>query len=115
MVQTRTGKGTLQMQWERLQTQREKKIDIVVDEMVQRLNREGVNGYDTQPTNPVPLPRHYVWKKQDGTVVERYATDTQAVAWGWTRVWPEMLTSAGQLIDNENDRRFRRLQLQGLR
>jgi hypothetical protein len=49
MVQTRTGKGTvsedLQMQWERVQTQREKKIDIIVDEMVQRLNREGVNGY----------------------------------------------------------------------
>jgi hypothetical protein len=49
MVQTRTGKGTvsedLQMQWEGVQTQREKKIDIIVDEMVQRLNREGVNGY----------------------------------------------------------------------
>lgn len=35
----------LQMQWEGVQTQREKKIDIIVDEMVQRLNREGVNGY----------------------------------------------------------------------
>lgn len=55
-----------------------------------------------------PLPRHFVWKKQDGTVVYRYATDTQAVAWGWTRVWPGMLTNAGQLID-KNNLRYRRL------
>jgi hypothetical protein len=35
----------------------------------------------------VPLPRHFIWRKEDGTVVERYVTNKQAVHWGWTRVW----------------------------